>query len=182
MKRPSHPPVNRALHRSMAELMKAMVEPHEHSLELKHIVLRKLTGARLSSQCARLTSEEGVIGDRWSLGSKPVRGEQVAVIEHRWLSLVANGQPLSLAGDNLIVDAPLHLAGVGQRVQLGEVLMEVSPEPHNGCSLFAQRFGVPALKWTLLPEHSELKLRGIYCTVIQGGDVSVGDCWHWCSI
>ena len=179
MKRPNHPAVDRALHRPMSELMSAMADPHQHSLELKLIVLRKLTGARLCPQRARLSSEEGVIGDRWSLGSHPVRGEQVAVMEHRWLSLVANGQSLTLAGDNLVVDAPLHLAVAGQRVQLGEAVMEVSSEPHNGCSLFAKRFGAAALKWTLLPEHSSLKLRGIYCTVVEGGEVSIGDRWCW---
>lgn len=180
MNRPHHPPVDRTLHLSLSELMQAMAEPHDHSHELKLIVVRELSGSRLCPRRARLTLGEGVLGDRWSLGSNPVRGEQVAVMEHRWLSLVANSQSLTLAGDNLIVDAPIHLASAGQRVQLGEAVLEVSSEPHNGCSLFAQRFGAPALKWTLLPEHSDLKLRGIYCTVIQEGEVVIGDHWCWC--
>ena len=178
MNRPEHPAVDSAQHLTLPELMASMCRPHEHSHQLRLIVQRELSGARKTPAMVMLTPERGVEGDRWSLSPLANKDEQLAVMEERWLSMIANGQSMTLAGDNLVVDAPLEQLEIGQTIQLGEATLIVSPEPHNGCSLFAKRFGHAALRWTLRPEHSGMKLRGIYCTVVEPGVVTVGDLWR----
>ena len=53
--------------------------------------------------------------------------------------------------------------------------MEVTPEPHNGCLKFRQRFGADALGLTAHRDYRDRRLRGIYLKVIEGGEVGVGD-------
>ena len=58
---------------------------------------------------------------------------------------------------------------------MGQALLEVTPEPHNGCLKFRQRFGSDALRLTADKRYRDLRLRGIYAKVIEAGEVAVGD-------
>jgi MOSC domain-containing protein YiiM len=58
---------------------------------------------------------------------------------------------------------------------MGSALLEVTPEPHDGCRKFRQRFGGDALRLTASRPLRGQHLRGIYLRVIEEGDVSVGD-------
>jgi len=91
--------------------------------------------------------------------------------------LIANGQDLSLFGDNLLVDLDLSAAALppGTRLTLGGARLEVTPKPHTGCSKFRQRFGVDALRLTGDERYLHLRLRGVYFKVIRSGVVTVGD-------
>jgi MOSC domain-containing protein YiiM len=51
----------------------------------------------------------------------------------------------------------------------------VTPEPHNGCIKFRQRFGGDALRLTADRDLRDQHLRGIYMTVVEPGPVCVGD-------
>ena len=53
--------------------------------------------------------------------------------------------------------------------------IEVSPEPHTGCRLFAERFGLDAQRFVGSERGSALSLRGINAWVVKGADVRVGD-------
>jgi MOSC domain-containing protein YiiM len=53
--------------------------------------------------------------------------------------------------------------------------MQVSAEPHTGCSLFVERFGLDAVQFVNSPEGRRLRLRGVNAKVIQSGVVQVGD-------
>ena len=90
-------------------------------------------------------------------------------------TIFANGQSLTLFGDNLFLDLDLSLLNwpIGSRFQLGGAILEVSPEPHDGCSKFAKRFGSAALKKTC--RDKEARWRGIYAMVIEAGWVEVGE-------
>ena len=59
---------------------------------------------------------------------------------------IANGQPLFLFGDNLLVELDVSPANLptGTRLQVGTALCEVTPKPHTGCGKFAARFGQDA--------------------------------------
>ena len=91
--------------------------------------------------------------------------------------LMANGQPLSLFGDNLLVDLDLSVANLptGSRLRLGEAILEVTPEPHTGCVKFKQRFGGDALRLTADRRFRPLRLRGIYAKTVEPGGIALGD-------
>jgi MOSC domain-containing protein YiiM len=90
--------------------------------------------------------------------------------------LIAHGQPLTLFGDNLIVELDLSAANLptGSRLRVGEALVEVTPKPHNGCTKFRARFGEAALRFVQAPPTRDQNLRGIYWKVVEPGEVSVG--------
>ena len=141
------------------------------------IVRRLADGSRETPESVRLCSEEGVPGDDWS--RRPPRNPeaQLAVMRLGVAELIANGQPLTLFGDNLIVDLDLSAANLptGSRLRVGAALVEVTPKPHNGCRKFRARFGDGALRLVSIRELRHRNLRGVYLRVIEGGDVAVGD-------
>jgi MOSC domain-containing protein YiiM len=91
--------------------------------------------------------------------------------------LIANGQPLALFGDCIILDLDLSSGNLpsSSRVRLGSAVLEVTPTPHNGCRKFRARFGDGALRFVSTKELRHRNLRGIYMRVVQGGEVNMGD-------
>ena len=124
----------------------------------------------------RLTPEAGLSGDRWS--RRPPRNPeaQLTVMRHDVAALVANGQALTLFGDNLFVDLDISAANLptGTRLRVGAAVVEVTPKPHNGCAKFQGRFGQDALGFVAAPATRDQNLRGIYWKVVAAGDASVG--------
>jgi hypothetical protein len=141
------------------------------------IVRRGDGGRRETPGQVRLGAETGVPGDRWSQRAERKPDMQIAVMQHDVAVLIANGQPLTLFGDNLLLDLDLSVANLptGSRVRIGEALLEVTPMPHNGCRKFRGRFGHDALRLVSLPALRDRNLRGIYMRVVTDGDVAVGD-------
>lgn len=141
------------------------------------LVRRRADGVREAPDCVRLTPEGGMPGDRW--GRRPPRKPeaQLTVMQGDVAALIANGQPLTVMGDNLIVDLDLSNGNlpVGARLRVGDAVVAVSPKPHNGCSKFADRFGADARAFAAAPATRDRNLRGIYWTVVEAGDVRVGD-------
>ncbi len=141
------------------------------------IVSRREGGERLTPDRAVLTPEEGVPGDAWLRTRGDVIDAQVSLMRADVAQLFANGQPLSLFGDNLLVDLDLSAENLppGSRLRAGRALLEVTPEPHNGCVQFRQRVGDAALRLTADPRLRHLRLRGIFARVVEPGEVSLGD-------
>ena len=141
------------------------------------IVSRGDDGGRETPGSVRLTCEEGVPGDAWLLDAPEKPDAQITMMRADFGTLVANGQPLSLFGDNLLVDLDLCVENLptGSRLRLGGALLEVTPEPHTGCMKYRQRFGKQALKITGAPRYRDQRLRGIYVKVVEPGEVAVGD-------
>lgn len=132
---------------------------------------------RLALDQAHLTTAGGVAGDRWAETS-PERSEtQLSTMQLAIAELIANGQPLALFGDNLILDLDLSAENLptGSKVQAGSALLEVTPEPHDGCIKFSRRFGNDALRFTAHSSRRHYNLRGIYLTTLEDGDVAIGD-------
>jgi MOSC domain-containing protein YiiM len=90
----------------------------------------------------------------------------VAVEKHRW----------PLAGDQLYIDMDLSTANLpaGTRLALGTAVIEVTNQPHTGCSKFVARFGRDAMTFVNSPLGRELCLRGINARVVQPGSIHVG--------
>jgi len=124
-----------------------------------------------------LGPDSGVPGDAWGRGQKPDSTAQVTVMEIDVAEMIANGQPLTVFGDNLFLALDLSVENLptGTRLRLGRALLEVTAKPHNGCRKFAARFGHDALRLVANPELRHRNLRGIYLCVVEAGEVAVGD-------
>lgn len=141
------------------------------------VVARPEVDERLTPERSRLTPEGGVAGDRWSLRPNPNPEAQITVMRADVARLFANGQPLSLFGDNLLVELDLSPTNLppGTRLRVGTALCEVTPKPHTGCGKFAARVGQDARDLTGAPTYEHQRLRGIHFRVLEPGDVGPGD-------
>ncbi len=145
---------------------------------LEMIVRRPATDEREVLPEATLSTALGLEGDNWSQG-KANPECQLTLMNARAAQLVARSRERwPLAGDQLYVDlniGELNLP-VGTRVGIGEkAVVEVTAEPHTGCSKFVARFGRAAMKFVNSPEGRALNLRGINTRVVRGGVIRVGD-------
>ncbi len=64
---------------------------------------------------------------------------------------------------------------VGQQLELGAVILQITDIPHTGCGQFQERYGAEALKFVNSPVGKQLRLRGVYARVIRNGAVKTGD-------
>jgi MOSC domain-containing protein YiiM len=149
------------------------------------IVVRPDKELRELPDTGELTPEAGLVGDRWARHTtrKLPDGRlnpdtQLTLMNTRFLAPLAGARERwPLAGDNLLVDFDLSEANLpaGQRLKVGEAVLQISAEPHTGCAKFSKRFGPDALKFVNSPEGRRLRLRGVNAQVVQAGRVRVGD-------
>ncbi|MDA0321139.1 MAG: MOSC domain-containing protein [Verrucomicrobia bacterium] len=152
---------------------------------LEMIAIRPAVDARVELEECELSAAEGVHGDRWTADchlhlddGRSHPDVQVAVINSRLIDLIAQGRERwSLAGDNLYVDLNLSSENlsVGQRLSIGDVIVQVTDQPHNGCRKFTARYGREAVQFVNSDQGKRLHLRGIYVRIVQPGTVRVGD-------
>jgi hypothetical protein len=148
------------------------------------IVRRPRMGEREILEQGRLDPADGLVGDSWraraaraSAGS-PSPDTQINVMNARVAALVAREvSRWALAGDQLFIDLDLSEANLpsGTRLALGSAIVEITDEPHTGCSKFAARFGMDAMRFVNSPLGRRLRLRGINAKVVQAGTIRVGD-------
>jgi hypothetical protein len=148
------------------------------------IVRRPAVGEREVLDVATIDDIDGLIGDTWKeRGSRhtadgsPDPGRKITLMNAR-AALVVAGSPerRALAGDQLYVDLDLSQANLpaGSRLEVGSVVLEISPEPHNGCAKFSRQFGIDATRFVNSPLGKQLRLRGVNAAVVVGGEVRVG--------
>ena len=144
------------------------------------LVTRHQGGVRETLERVAMSPESGMPGDSWGRQRKPSPEAQLTAMQFDVADLIANGQPLTLFGDQLFLDLDLSDANLpaGSVLRAGTVTLEVTPMPHNGCRKFRARFGDAALRFVSAPERRPLNLRGIYLRVIEAGDMAVGDAVH----
>ena len=144
---------------------------------LSLLVLRRADGVRETPERTRLSPADGVPGDGWARRPPRDPEAQLAVMRRDVAELIANGQPLTLFGDNLFVELDLSAASlpVGTRLQVGAAVVVVTPKPHNGCMKFKARFGPDALRFVQDAPTRGQNLRGIYWKVVEAGEARVGD-------
>ena len=127
----------------------------------------------------------GLVGDSWQArGSTrtpdggPNLDAQVTIINARLIALIALTEDRwPLAGDQLVIDLDMSMDNLptGTQISIGSAVVEISEEPHTGCSKFAQRFGHDALRFISTPTGQGLRLRGVNTRVIQSGPIRIGD-------
>ncbi len=141
------------------------------------VVVRTDAGERATPPRGELTREGGLVGDRWSRRDQPVLDAQVTMMRADAAAVFANGQALSLPGDNLLVNLDICAANLppGSRLRVGSALLEVTPKPHRGCDKFAARFGEDAFAITRDPLLADHRWRGLHLRVVEPGHVSPGD-------
>jgi MOSC domain-containing protein YiiM len=168
---------SRHLSRDALERGLAALAPPAGRGSLELIVSRGDDGHRSTPDRTTLTSEHGVPGDAWGRDCPEAPEAQITVMRADVARLMANGQPLSLFGDNLLVELDLSEENLptGSRLRVGGALVEVTPKPHTGCLKFRQRVGADALRLTADPAFRDQRLRGIYVRVVETGEVAVGD-------
>lgn len=168
-----------AYHLPLPELearLAALPPPPSEVGRLAMILRRHPDGRRETPEGVQLAPAQGVPGDGWA--RRPPRDPQaeLAVIRRDVAELIANGQSITLFGDNLFVDLDISAENLpcGSRLRVGEAVVEVTPKAHNGCVKFRGRFGGDALRLVQAPATRHLNLRGIYWRVVAPGMVERG--------
>lgn len=176
-------------HLNMAELEAGLVQVQDSPTDggvVQMIVARPADNERLVLARGELTVADGLIGDNWQArGSKRTDDGsahpemQLTLMNGRFLNLAADDdrERWPLAGDQLVVDMDLGINNlpVGQRLQVGTAVVEVTAVPHTGCAKFTDRFGMDAVKFANSPTGKTLRLRGMYVKVVEPGVVQTGD-------
>lgn len=147
---------------------------------IRMLVTRHRGGRRETLERVSMTPESGMPGDSWGRQRDPHPEAQLTAMQFNVAELIANGQPLTLFGDQLFMDLDLSAGNLPARsvLRAGTVTLEVTPMPHNGCRKFRARFGDGALRFVSSKEQRHLNLRGIYLRVIEAGDMSLNDQVH----
>lgn len=141
------------------------------------LVIRPSKGARQVVDQLEVSPEGGIHGDRWGKRKHRNRHRQVSAIRTDVLECLAGETPPELSGDNLHItlDLSVETLPVGSHLQVGEVCFRISPETHNPCGQFIDRFGQGAHDATLDPAWTRQRARGVLLEVVKGGVIRIGD-------
>jgi MOSC domain-containing protein YiiM len=144
------------------------------------LCVRRASGDHLTPDAVEATLRDGLAGDRWASRERskdPEGYSAVTLMNADVAALVADGQPIHTAGDNVYVDLDIGVDNLpaGSRLTVGDAILRVSEPPHTGCSTFRDRFGIDALRWVSTPLGRAQRLRGMNCSVERAGTIRVGD-------
>jgi hypothetical protein len=103
---------------------------------------------------------------------------QVSIMPWQVLELVWRDRDrVPHPGDNIAVDMNLTEENLpeGTLLAAGTAILRISDEPNDGCVKWKVRCGRPAYDWITHPAHLPLRLRGLFCSVEQDGEMRLGD-------
>jgi hypothetical protein len=176
-------------HRPIAVLeagAEALFDAPRDSGVLELIVIRPVKERREILPEAWLSPEGGVQWDNWAdecwkslPNGRPDPDVQITIMSSRLARLVMGEDKAhwALAGDQLVADLDLSEENLppGQRLSVGEAILEITAVPHRGCAKYKARFGDDALRFINTKDGQRRNLRGIYAKVVRAGQVRVGD-------
>lgn len=149
------------------------------------IVRRPREGDREVLDVAEIDTTEGMKGDIWKIqrtsstpdgSANPER--QITIMNARAIALIAGTRERwQLAGDQLYADLDISNENLppGTQLAIGTAIVQVSADPHTGCSEFTEHYGTDAVKFVNKGVGRELNLRGINARVVKSGVVRVGE-------
>jgi MOSC domain-containing protein YiiM len=153
--------------------------------KLQFIIRRPNEGERDVLAEANLCLVNGLVGDNWKTRGSTATPDgtahperQLNIMNARAIALIARTRDRwPLAGDQLYLDLDLSSDNLpsGTRLSIGDAIIEVTAEPHNGCHKFKARFGRDAVMFVNSLVGKQLHLRGINAKVIRPGTIRVGD-------
>lgn len=103
---------------------------------------------------------------------------QVSILPLRVLDLVWRDRTAVIhPGDTIIADLDTSTTNLpaGSLIRAGTAVLGVSDLWNEGCVKWKVRYGRPAHAWVSAPQHENLRLRGILCSIEEDGEVAVGD-------
>ena len=161
----------------LERLWRASCAPASTRGPVRLLVARLGGGRHRELDRAEITSAGGLVGDRWVHGANADPDRQLTLMNTTVATLVCNGLPLHLPGDNVLLDLDLgeDTTPIGTRIRLGTALVEVTDKPHLGCKTFQARFGEDAMRWVNAKSLRGRRLRGVNARVLEDGEVAVGD-------
>ena len=149
------------------------------------IVRRPKENHREVLETASLSTVEGLVGDMWKVRPSSRTSDksahpdmQLNIMNSRVISLVAKSDDRwKLAGDQIFLDLDLSKENLpaGTQLQIDEMIIEVTAEPHTGCKKFVARFGLDAMKFVNSEIGKRYQMRGINAKVVKGGTIKKGD-------
>ncbi|MCY2959219.1 MAG: hypothetical protein NTY35_03555 [Planctomycetota bacterium] len=149
---------------------------------LELLVLRPRKGERAEPAEVEVSVERGIHGDRWEFDTHKRSGNQVSLMNVHVLRAIASDDPARLApaGDNLVVDLDLSEKNmpVGSLLTIGDVVLEVTPDPHRPCASFVERYGALAAKRVARGNRTGRRTRGVLARVVVPGILRVGASVH----
>ena len=153
-----------ALERALATL-----SPPTEAGRVALIVTRGADHARQTWGRVDLAPGQPMPGDRWDPANKYGDENQLTLMNVEVARLIANGQALTLFGDNLLVDLDISAANLpaGSQIEVGGALLEVTAKPHTGCRQFVQRFGAAATKLAFRADLRPRRMRGVHARVVS---------------
>ncbi len=159
------------------EGMEQVIDSPKDNGVLNLIVRRPQENGREVLETGELDAEKGLVGDVW-LEEDGNYETQITIMNSRIIDLLAQDKERwKLAGDQLYIDLDLSDENLphGAQIEIGSAILQVTPEPHNGCRKFVERFGPDAMKFVNSKVGKQFHLRGIYAKVIQSGTIRQGD-------
>ncbi|MGL4648680.1 MAG: MOSC domain-containing protein [Caldilineaceae bacterium] len=175
-------------HRTTAEIEAAAAALGPAPLDvgtLELIVSRPLENERLVLERGLLSTEVGLEGDSWlPRGSRSMPdgranpAAQLTLMNSRVIhALAPNRTDWPPAGDQLFVDLDLSESNLpaGQRLAIGDAIIEVSALPHTGCAKFTARYGHDAIRYINGPDGRAERRRGLNARVLVSGPIRTGD-------
>ncbi|SEP84215.1 hypothetical protein [Thalassovita taeanensis] len=152
---------------------------------IEMLCLRPGYGQRQMVDQITLTRAQGTPGERWLTApwmkladGTPDPRIQVSILPKRvmdavWLDREGTAHP----GDPIVADLETSYGNlpIGTRLQAGTAVLEVSDVFNDGCVKWKARYGAPAKDWITARENVHLRLRGLLCSVVQDGTVTLSD-------
>ncbi len=157
-----------------AAMAAAAARPRAGTLDL--IVVRSAMHERQVPDAAQLVPGAGLAGDRW-IPLAVATDDEISIMDVRVAGAVAAREDWPLFGDNLFVDLAIGEAELraGDRLAIGDAVLEITAHPHLGCRKYMARFGPDALRWVNGKPHRAERRRGVYARSVSGGTIRVGD-------
>jgi hypothetical protein len=171
--------------------------PHMNALNaaLPHILAAPKDDVSIDILCTRpdfgqrsypdeisVSPEGGIKDERWLKhpwsrldDGSPDPRIQVSILPRRVFDLVVKDR--LHPGDTIIadIDTTAENLPVGQQLKIGTAVIEVTDLFNDGCVKWKTRYSVDAKNWIVLPEHIDLRLRGVLCKITQAGLIKKTD-------